>query len=274
MPVISDLNYCIDRRSLEFSLIKKELYKDLLFNNKIAKTKRYFHKYLKNIIFLRRLVQVEMRDVNDWEIYPSGNKEYIFISVAKAASSSINISLNHFLYPEPKFHHMGIKEIKNYFPSLDISKYYKFAFVRNPWDRFLSLYNDMTLQRNGNKRVMNYSLLENKYRTIFHKKKNFKEFAKSFESSSWLNEAHFKSQFEYLSINGELSMDFIGRFENLNNDWAHIRNELGLNYLDALSSERESKIKINNYRDCYDDETAEIVARIYRKDIELFEYKF
>ena len=69
---------------------------------------------------------------------------------------------------------MGIKEIKNYFPSLDISKYYKFAFVRNPWDRFLSLYNDMTLQRNGNKRVMNYSLLEKNIQLYITKKRILK----------------------------------------------------------------------------------------------------
>lgn len=47
-----------------------------------------------------------------------------------------------------------------------------------------------------------------------------------------------------------------------------------LNYIDHLSSHRQSKIKINNYRYFYDEESAESVSRIYKIDIESFGYKF
>ena len=79
MPIISDSNYCIDRRKLDFTLIDKRVYKDQLFNRRLFKLQKNFKPFLKNIIFLRRLVQVEMRDTNSWELYPKGEKKYIFI---------------------------------------------------------------------------------------------------------------------------------------------------------------------------------------------------
>ena len=201
-------------------------------------------------------------------------KKYIFICVAKVASSSINKILNHHLHPEPMFHHMGINDLVNYYPDLDINKFYKFAFVRNPWARFVSLYFDMSLKRNGNQKIMNYSLLKNKKETIFYKTKNFKEFAKSFESSNWINEAHFKNQYDFLNINGEICMDFVGRFENLKEDWQKVKNDIGINHISDLGHAMQSKLKIENYRDLYDSETIDIVSKIYKKDIEIFGYDF
>ena len=272
--MISDSNYCIDRRKLNFTLIDKSIYKDQLFNRRLFKLQKYFKPFFKNIIFLRRLVQVEMRDTNSWELYPKGKKKYIFICVAKVASSSTNEILNHELHPEPRFHHMSISELINYYKGLDLKKYYKFAFVRNPWDRFLSLYNDMSIKRNGNRKLMNYSLNEKKYKTLFYKTKNFKEFVRAFESSDWVNEAHFRNQFDYLTIDGEVAMDFVGRFENLQNDWEKIKKDIGLNHLGSLVHREKSEVEINNYRNFYDDETIDIVSRIYKKDIQFFEYDF
>ena len=267
MPIISDSNYCIDRRKFEFSLIEKNTYKDELFNGRLQTLKRNLNPYSKNFIFLRRLFQVEMSDTSKWENYPKGKKKYIFICVARAASSSINKILNHHLHPEPRFHHMGIKELINYYPDLEINKFYKFAFVRNPWERFVSLYLDMCLNRNGNKKIMNYSLLKNKKETIFYKTKNFKEFAKSFESSNWIKETHFKNQYDFLNIKDEICMDFIGRFENLKEDWKKIKNDIGLNYLGEIGHQRKSNLNLSKYKEFYDNETIDIVSRIYKKDI-------
>ena len=274
MPIISNSAYCIDRRKLEFNLINKELYKNKLFNSKVSKTQRFLYKYLKSIPVLRRLVQVEMRDTTNWENYPVGDKNYIFICVAKSASTSINLALNHYLHSEPKYHHMSINDLKEYYPELNFDDYYKFAFVRNPWDRFLSLYHDINDKRNGKSKIMNYSLLENKYKTIFYNKKNFKDFAKSFGKSGWINEAHFRPQLDYLISNGELAMDFVGRFENLQDDWDKIKKDIGFKKLGDLKHEMKSKVKIDNYKKFYDNETIDIVARIYKKDIEFFGYDY
>ena len=274
MPIISDSKFCIDRRKLEFSLINKNIYKDQLFNGRISRIQRNYHKSLIKIPFLRRFVQVEMKDTRLWENYPQGKNNYIFICVAKSASSSVNKILNHNIHPEPRFHHMGIDDVKKYYSNLDIDKYYKFAFVRNPWDRFLSLYYDMYFARNGNKKVMNYSKLEKKYKTIFFRTKNFKDFARSFQDSEWINETHFKPQFNYLSINGELCMDFIGKIENLKNDWSIIKKDIGFNYLPDIGHNRKSKLNKGNYKEHYDSETYEIVSRIYKKDIDFFGYDF
>lgn len=270
MPIISDTNYCIDRNKIEFSLIKKEDYYKKLFNNKTTKIKRFFYPFFRNIPQLR----TDNRDFENFENYPKGKRKYIFICTAKCASSSVNGKLNHFIHPEPKFHHMGINELVNFYPDINLNDYFKFTFIRNPWDRFVSLYNDMFLKRKGKNKVMHYSYLEKKNNTIFHQTKNFKEFAAKFEYSNWINEAHFKPQYQYIFINQEISVDYIGRLENLKNDWEIVKSNIGLKDISNLGHEMKSKIKVNNYRKYYDDITKDIVYRMYKKDIDLFNYDF
>jgi hypothetical protein len=248
MPIISDTKFCIDARRQDFKLINKE---------------EYYH-----------LTPYGNRLPNQFEIYKEGTKEYIFICVAKVASSSINIVLNHKVHPEPKFHHMSISDLAAHYPDLDLSKYYRFAFVRNPWDRFLSLYNDMYHKRGGKNQIMNYSGLLRLHETIFWRTKTFKQFCLEFENSSWISEPHFKPQFDYLSINGNIEVDFVGRFENLQEDWSHITKELGLIGNCDLVHATKSLVNSGDYRMYYDDQTKKIVKKMYEKDIEEWKYEF
>jgi hypothetical protein len=248
MPIISDTKFCIDARTQNFKLIDKE---------------QYYH-----------LTPYGNRIKSQFENYTMGTKDYIFICVAKVASSSINIALNHKVHPEPKFHHMSISNLTNFYPELDLSKYYKFAFVRNPWDRFLSLYNDMYHKRGGKNEIMNYSGLRNLHKTIFWRTNNFKEFCLEFLNSPWTKEPHFKSQFDYLSINGSIEVDFIGRFENLQEDWFQITKNLGFTENCHLVHATKSLVNSGNYRDHYDSQTKKTVEIFYEKDIEEWNYEF
>jgi hypothetical protein len=67
-------------------------------------------------------------------------------------------------------------------------------------------------------------------------------------------------------------MDFIARFENRNKDLEYISNKIGFN-IDANTKRRHHRRK-KHYTEYYDDETREIVAKRYAKDIDYFGYRF
>ncbi len=104
---------------------------------------------------------------------------------------------------------------------------------------------------------------------------------------------HVMPQSEMLyDSNGRLLVDFVGKFENLQQDFAHVCKQLGLaesrlshiNSSDKKSRELRRKAKnilyhnkesgLRNYMDFYDNETREYVAELYQIDITNFNYSF
>ena len=136
--------------------------------------------------------------------------------------------------------------------------YFKFAFVRNPWDRVVSTY---CYYRDGGNQKSDSSL-----------RKQIPSDFKSFVAHRWnvIPNIARKDQFSYLEVNGEVELDFIGRFERIEDDYRCISKKIGLTR--KLPHVRASKHK--HYTEYYDDETKQIVAEKYARDIEYFGYKF
>ena len=86
-------------------------------------------------------------------------------------------------------------------------------------------------------------------------------------------DAHFRSQNTFVRTKaGKLGVDFIGRFERLQDDFAHVVRQVGLPP-SALPRLQAAKTAVN-YVDYYDVELRKLVARRFRDDIDTFGYEF
>jgi len=210
----------------------------------------------------------------------------IFVHVPKTAGGTVeNIILNeYFKYKNHENHdlteerkalhslnkkwtqHDTITEIISSRKIYNPEDYFKFAFVRNPWDRvvseFLYVKNQGGCACRGNIRRM---------------PKNFTEYIKQNFKCSWRNHVIPQYKFIYNSKN-EIKVDFIGRFENLEEDIKKVLRTLNINEpyeLPKVNQSRNLKQKlIKPYWLYYDKETKEIVEDKFKKDIKLFGYHF
>jgi hypothetical protein len=67
-------------------------------------------------------------------------------------------------------------------------------------------------------------------------------------------------------------VDFIGRYENLQEDFNNICNAIGITPVELLHKNKSKRPR--NYRKLYNNTTKKIVAKVFAKDIELFKYTF
>ncbi len=134
--------------------------------------------------------------------------------------------------------------------------YYKLGFVRNPWDRVVSLY----LRKEG---------LQMKNKMPFDK---FVEWIK-YSSSTCIHPVPHTNQIDWLvDPHGNVIVDFIGKFENLQNDWEFIANKIGVSK--KLPHKNKNPIKKTPYTEFYSKKTKEIIKNKFIVDIEYFGYKF
>ena len=186
-----------------------------------------------------------------------------FIHIPKSAGTVIrDVLKTHDQKFKVIFGHPTFSEIQ---AEYDVSNYYKFTFTRNPWDRFVSAFfylkkndKDEELLNEARKKVSNYS---------------FASFVKELRlEKNQLNHdhfLHFRPQIHFLESLDNI--DFIGRFENLQEDFNTICDKTGIPR-QTLPYTNETKHK--HYTEYYDDETKQFVAERYAKDIEYFNYKF
>jgi len=208
------------------------------------------------------------------------HKKFIHISIPRTASSCLNRALDNNVHPEPKEHHCTIKEVLQSRPEL--SNFYKFTFVRNPFDRLVSIYFEFRKNRGrkySGKITHNKDLLS-EFDISSSDKENFKNFCNNLKFSPWREDLFFKPQFEYINIDGENKMDYIGKFENLDTDWENIKNKINMpdTFL-AKNAKGEPTGFIRgsthpHYKEMYSPKEIKAVEELYAKDLKYFNYSF
>lgn len=202
----------------------------------------------------------------------SDAKKFLFIHIPKTGGSSLTWMLRYYVN---NIHGININELEtkkgwqglfhingqhsSYQDNSEIIQqkqgYFKFAFVRNPWDLAFSWY--LALSRESTKEIS---------------PKNFKSFL--FEVPQSHRTLIDRSQFSYICDHkGQVRMDYLAYFENYQEVIPHLMGRFG------ISEFENCKLNVANnnnlhYRDFFDDDGKNLIAEKYRIDIETFRYEF
>ncbi|MCA9835393.1 MAG: sulfotransferase family 2 domain-containing protein [Trueperaceae bacterium] len=131
--------------------------------------------------------------------------------------------------------------------------YFKFTFVRNPWARVHSWYRNVLNDANH---LRDYQVPADASLDWFIKNRLYT----------------VQPQLEFIrDWDGTIPLDFIGRFENLHEDFSYVCQKLGIS--DYTLPERV-RIGTPLYVPEYTEENIDIVAKAFREEIEHFDFKF
>jgi hypothetical protein len=153
---------------------------------------------------------------------------------------------------------------------------FTFTFTRNPWDRLVSTY--FYIMKGGRAPID-----KRRRETILRKYRgDFRAFVNDIES--WINITeedsrypdqfipHFRPQVEFIyDDQGTCLVDFIGSFENLQEDFTRL---CALLQVSGVKLQKSNKSSHRHYSTYYDDQTRDIVAQYYEDDIRHFSYTF
>jgi hypothetical protein len=188
-----------------------------------------------------------------YNITQSNKQKYVWFRTAKCGTRSILFFLNN---------NTDIC-VNGYNVQFDNSwkDYFKFSIVRNPWDRLVSTWNDK-VQHQWSEHD------KNPYRIKVFKKykdKDYDFFVKNVIPSEDIHTECLSNLIDLTVV------DFIGRFENFQQDFHTICDKIGIPQQELP---HKNATKHKHYTEYYNDETRQIVAEKYAKDIEYFNYEF
>ena len=209
--------------------------------------------------------------------------KFLFVHIAKTGGTSIRAALRWYRWKDPyripqflcsrisslSHHRLGCKiprhakAIAAYemLPRDLFNELFKFAFVRNPWDLQVSSYHHIQRERP-------------------HLLKGIEDFeaflrwkldpARPYQ---YIIDTSIELQSEYLiDLNGNIIVDFIGRYERLEEDFQEACARIGIK-APKLPHRRQAKDR-TAYQKYYTDETTELIARHFSRDIKMFDYTF
>jgi hypothetical protein len=149
--------------------------------------------------------------------------------------------------------------------------YFSFTFVRNPYDRIVSAYKYFRKLKEGHRWYKRNSIISDAANQM-----SFGEFVNHIpdfmklmkrEKGSFESGIHFQP-FGYFI---DQSIDLIGRFENIQQDYAAILSRLKLH---SKPLPKTNSTNNQNYQQLYIEETKKLVYNIYQEDIEKYNYNF
>jgi hypothetical protein len=205
----------------------------------------------------------------------SHQHRFVFVAVPKTGTHSVRQALREHLSPEDleqvglfvdkrfpmeelaavRHGHLSLRQVRPHLGEDTFRSYFKFAFVRNPFDRFVSYCAFMTRNTDAFARAPRQVMHE----LLFKVRP--------------LDHILFQPQHALLvGDQGELLADDVGRVERMQASYDEICARIGIptTTLEQVNSTRRE----GGYRDYYDQALIDGVAGLYRRDLELFGYGF
>lgn len=205
----------------------------------------------------------------------------IFIHIPKCAGSSINNFFAESKYldwkspdykilygwcPKRKIHlqHATAKELLDLdlIPENIWKSYYKFTFIRNPFDRMYSDYLWIQNDRKIKGTFKDYILRKGPFAKVLNDKSN-----KIYRGD------HLKKQTDFFDFDGVLKLDYVGRFEQFQKDINYIRFKLSISKKFHNHFKRNSS-RYPHYSMFYTNTKKKLVEKNYKDDIDKLNYKF
>ena len=157
--------------------------------------------------------------------------------------------------------------------------YFQFAFVRNPFSRLLSAYIDKVQNRNAEYPIAFFDQFAGLSFKDFLKKLCQLDLNKVQSNCDTYNliDKHVAPQNLIIPLK---KLSFIGRLESFETDFKLVCEKIEVDYnFDYTVNKSHNSKKLNttkhkHYTEYYDNETREIVAEKYARDIEYFGYEF
>ena len=204
-------------------------------------------------IFYRRLSSFPFSPSSRrYNITISDEHKFIWFRVAKVGTRTILRHIEksgiHLDCGHPSFIQYPANKYKNFF---------KFAFIRNPFDRFASCWRDKVVRQN-------HFNFEPSLHRKFQKFSNFVDFCSDIDVESC--ERHLRSQAALIDLN---NIDYLGRMENFNHDLSHVFGKVGILFEEI---ERKNATSSKEVANVYSPQSRSDISRLYAKDFQIFGY--
>lgn len=201
-------------------------------------------------------------DLRGRGVYAGWSNEHraIFIHLPKTAGTSVSRALG-----LQGSRHVPSEQYRIANPA-KFSRFFKFAFVRNPYDRLLSSY---AFLKGGGMNADDMRFAE-AHVTPHDSFEHFviEGLSRRPEIQEWV---HLRPQCTFVcDSRGHNLMDFTGRFERIGEDYARIAARLGK----PIELPVTNRSQRGDYREAYTPAMIDIVRRLYAADLETFNYEF
>lgn len=142
------------------------------------------------------------------------------------------------------------EQVKNWLDKIEeinLNEKFIWSFVRNPYDRFLSM-------------SAMFSVHPNYFAAHFHKIRGRKGMIKR----------HTEPQHTFTHYNGHQIPDFIGRYETIKEDWRTVLQKINMPYLELP---KKNTSKHENWKEVLNDEAKSFIRTFYHLDFKYFGYE-
>jgi hypothetical protein len=157
----------------------------------------------------------------------SADRRWIFVHIQRTGGNTVRSALG--VEPNDAHKHFLARELKPVYGEAAWTAGFKFAFVRNPWDRLVSWW---SLIDNGRDSPGVSPPPNNFFGYVLRQANSFEQFVSCCTDEIVDRDGRkhiFRNQIDYLvDADAAVMVDFIGRFERLQEDFDKVAARLGL----------------------------------------------